>query len=410
MAAVRERFGDANVYVVSTRDLGDGVVTWRRETLERELAALVAEHRLRAFTGVVSWREPFVLIAHRVARLLELPVTLPDASLARDKWRMKEALRAVVRCAESTVIRSAADLAAAPARLFPGVLKPRYGFASICAVRVEDRPRALRELAEKRDKLLTTHLERVDLGVPTAPEFVLEPFVGGTEHTVESFVVDGEVVVQIVSDKLPMTPPHFVETGDLMPSALGSEAQSALREAARKAVAVLGVRSGWTHAEIKLWNGEAWVMEIAARMGGGYTRELVEEVYGLDMLEVQLDHALRGTVPVLGPPRGVALGRRIVVSGVTVVWDAGAIDRLAAEGRVRLVARESGPKRRGIFLGVPFSYAGTIVAYLVRAADRPSLDRLRAEIDRAIAPRRLRIPVPRALYRAYLVGKRLLEA
>jgi ATP-grasp domain len=404
LARVRERFGSENVLAVSTRDLGPDVRIWRRETLASDVSAAEEAHRARPFSGVLSWREPFVLVATRLAERLHLPSVLPDPMLARDKLRMKDALRTSVRAAESIAIRDA-DLAKVPEHLFPGVLKPRYAFASICAVRVDDARALRRELAEKRNKLVTTHLERVDLGAPAEPEFVLESFVGGSEHTVESFVAEGEVVLQIVSDKRPMVAPHFVETGDVMPSGLDEASRSRIAAVARDAIAALRIRYGWTHAEIKLWRGDAWVMEIAARMGGGYTRELVQAVYGLDMLEALFDYAGTGKRPVLGPPRGVTLGRRIVASGVSLVWGASAIDRLAAEGRITLVPRETSSRRRGLFLGVPFSYGGTIAAYLLSARDHAELMRLAAEVDALLGPKQVQIPVPRSLYRAYLRAK-----
>lgn len=371
--------------------------------------ALVAEHRARPFSGVIHWREPYVAIATRLAERLDVPKVIPDALLARDKFRMKEALRAHVRCAQSALVRTAHDLAEAPRDLFPGVLKPRYGFASICAVRVEDVRAARRELTEKRDKLLTTHLERVDLGIPSDSEFVLESFVGGTEHTVESFVSNGDVALQIVSDKLPMAPPHFVETGDVMPSELDEESQSTLREAARRSSAALGIRFGWTHAEIKLRNGEAWVMEVGARMGGGYTRELVRAVYGFDMLDVLLDAYAGGRAPVLGPARGIVVGRRFVVSGLSVVWGGRGSADDALDGRVTFLPRESKSTRRGLFLGAPYSYDGTVSAWMLHARDSAELAELSARFGAEFAPKQIEIPTPRSLYRMYLAAKRALD-
>src|SRR5262249_24498385 len=128
----------------------------------------------RPFAGVVFWREPYVVVATRLAERLGLPVVLSDPMRARDKLAMKIALReASVRCAESVPVACLRDLGRAPRSVFPGVLKPRYAFASICAVRVDDVRRARREYEEKRDKLVTTHIEWVDLGVPVEPDFVL---------------------------------------------------------------------------------------------------------------------------------------------------------------------------------------------------------------------------------------------
>lgn len=398
-------FGENDVVAVSTRELRDRVTTFRRETLDAQVSEIALLHRKRPFSAVIHWREPHVLLAAALARRLGLPSALPEPLLARDKLRMKEALRQSVRCAACRSVSSQADLRDLPPSAFPAVLKPRFGFASLCAVRVEDSRDARREYAEKRDKLVTTHIERVDLCIPPEPEFVLESFVGGSEHTVESFVADGEVILQIVSDKEPMVAPHFIETGDRMPSALDERSQELLREAARRGIAALGIQRGWTHAEIKLWNGEAWVMEIAARMGGGYTRELVGAAYGLDMLSAWFEFVRWGTRPTLGPAQAHAQGQRFVVPGVAFVWNLGCTGHPDA----LLVERESSHRRRGFALGTPYSYEGTVAAYILRAPSRRELDVLRAEMVRKLAPQFMQIRIPRAAYRAYLRAKRALD-
>jgi len=407
LSEAERRFGPDNVVAVSAQQVGPRVRTVRRDTLPSEMAALELEHRRRPFAGVIHWREPNVVVATRLAERLGVATVIADPLLARDKLRMKEALRMSVRCAESRLVRTRADLEGAPPGFFPGVLKPRYGFASICAVRVEDVRGASRELVEKRDKLLTTRLGRVDVGVPEDPDFVLESFVGGTEHTVESFVADGEVALQIVSDKLPMAPPHFVERGDIMPSELDDGSQAALREAARRGIAALGIRYGWTHAEIKLWQGEAWVMEIAARMGGGYTRDVVRAVYGLDMLGALFDYYADGTRPSLAPPRSSVVARRYVAAGLTVAWDT----KCAATTPPNVVRlpRESARRRRGVFLGAPYSYEGTLGAYLFVGPNAADARRLCESTDARLSPRRAEVPLPRSWYRAYLAGKRVLD-
>lgn len=398
-------FGEENVLAVSERNLGSRVLTFQRETLAEQLSEIARSHRSRPFSAVVYWREPHVLLAGALARRLGLPGALPEPLLARDKLRMKDALRQSVRCADCRLVRNEGDLFAMPSSAFPAVLKPRFGFASLCAVRVENREDAYLEYREKRDKLVTTHIERVDLCIPEEPEFVIESFIGGTEHTVESFVADGEVTVQIVSDKEPMAPPHFVETGDRMPSALDEPSQDLLREAARRGIAALGIQRGWTHAEVKLCNGEAWVMEIAARMGGGYTRELVRAAYGLDMLGAWFDFVRWGKRPTLGPVQAHAQGQRFVVPGVAFVWALGG----TTSPDVLLVERESSRRRRGLVLGTPYSYEGTIAAYILRAASPPALDNLRARIAPMLAPRFAPIRIPRGWYGAYLRAKRALD-
>jgi biotin carboxylase len=151
-------------------------------------------------------------------------------------------------------------------------------------------------------------------------DFVVESFIGGTEHTIDSLVRDSEVILQIISDKLPMTPPYFIEMGDVMPSQLREEEQSKILKAVAQANALLGMRNGWTHTEVKLWHGEPYIIELAARMGGGYFQQMIQEVYGIDRIELLMSVMKGKDILPLGSPRKVVIGKRVVGYGVKYVY------------------------------------------------------------------------------------------
>src|SRR6185437_7366007 len=100
------------------------------DTLDGE-ATVAAARELAAHTqvdGVYCYDEARILVAARVARLLDLPGGDPDAVYrCRDKRATRAALRAAgLPQPESIVARDAAGTRTAAARLgFPLVLKPR---------------------------------------------------------------------------------------------------------------------------------------------------------------------------------------------------------------------------------------------------------------------------------------------
>jgi hypothetical protein len=403
----RQMLGPGAVELVSRLPLGPSVRRVTRANRPQLFAELRRLHLEAPFTGVIYWQEHYVIVATELTRHLGLPVMVEDPLVVRDKLRMKRALAPSVACAEVTLLPGGLAPGPGVRVAFPCVLKPRYAFASICAMRIDGREELERELPEKRDKLLTTRIFDVDVAVPPDPDFLCESFVGGTEHTVESFVVGGVAALQIISDKLPMVPPYFVETGDVMPSRLTGRDRDEVLAAARAAIRAVGIRAGWTHVEIKLENGVPFVMEAAARMGGGYTRDLVREVYGIDMLRALVDGHLGAPAPAPPEPRKAVVARRLICPGVSLVVGVGGLDEAKRRPDFRLVTSESMPRPRGLVLGMPYSYGGTLLSYFVSGGSPSDALEKSEDVARRLEVRSIGIRrLPAAWYRAYLRVKR----
>jgi hypothetical protein len=151
------------------------------------------------------------------------------------------------------------------------------------------------------------------------------------------------------------------------------------------------------------------VMEVAARMGGGYTRDLVRAVYDIDMLRMLLDlHRGRVSVPTL-VARGAVAAQRIVADRVSMVLGVSGLDRAVAEGSVRIVESESPKRRWGVFLGVPYSYGGTILAYFVTGGTPEEAACRASNAARKLQPRSISIDLPPGWYAKYLSLKRALQ-
>jgi len=402
-----ELLGRENVVCVSRLPLGPGVLRAARGDRDALFAECRHLHERRAFSGVIQWHEQYVIVATELARHLGLPTHLGDPWIARDKLRMRQAFEGRVASPQSVLLREGENLDVSALPPFPCILKPRYGCGSICAIRVDDEQELVRELREKRDKLVTTRLHEVfDIEIPTEPDFLCEAFVGGSEHSVESLVVDGEVKLQLLSDKLPMTPPYFVEVGDVMPSALPEPEQERVLAATRAAISALDIRSGWTHTEVKIDRGVPSVMEVGARLGGGYTRDLVLDVYGIDMLAMLVDMH-RGSLELPNvTARKAVVGSRLVCKNISFIWRVDELQRVLELPYVRLLGGQSARRVRGACLGVPYSYAGTLLTYFVSGSSPAEALARATEVSARMHWRGLELRLPPALYAAYLRLKR----
>lgn len=160
---------------------------------------------------------------------------------------------------------------------------------------------------------------------------LIEQFIEGPEFSIEIIVWNGKVNVLTVTDKKTTGAPHFVELGHNQPSCYSKEDVETLKAAAVAGVKALGVNNCACHAEAKLMNGKAYLMEIGARLGGDFiSTELTHLSTGIDMVAAAINVAL-GIEPDLSvkeEPKGACIryfcpkpGRLISVSNTEVLDD-----------------------------------------------------------------------------------------
>ena len=130
---------------------------------------------------------------------------------------------------------------------------------------------------------------------------LIEQFIEGPEFSIEIIIWNGNVHVLTVTDKKTTGAPHFVELGHNQPSCHTAKEVEILKAAAVAGVKALGVNNCACHAEAKLQDGKAYLMEIGARMGGDFISTVLTRLStGVDMIAAAVNCAL-GIEPVLEP-------------------------------------------------------------------------------------------------------------
>lgn len=160
---------------------------------------------------------------------------------------------------------------------------------------------------------------------------LIEQFIEGPEFSIEIIVWNGKVNVLTVTDKKTTGAPHFVELGHNQPSCFSATEVETLKAAAVAGVKALGVNNCACHAEAKLMEGKAYLMEIGARLGGDFiSTELTHLSTGIDMVAAAINVAL-GVEPDLKPkeePKGVCIryfcpnpGKLVSISNTEILKD-----------------------------------------------------------------------------------------
>lgn len=161
---------------------------------------------------------------------------------------------------------------------------------------------------------------------------LIEQFIEGPEFSVEIIVWEGKVNVLQVTDKKTTEAPHFVELGHSQPSCFSNNIVDIVKDAAVKGVKALGVDKCACHAEVKVMDGKAYLMEVGARMGGDFICTVLTILStGVDMIAAAINCALN-IEPNLEPQtatQGVCIryfcpnpGRLTSISNIEVLNDA----------------------------------------------------------------------------------------
>ena len=109
---------------------------------------------------------------------------------------------------------------------------------------------------------------------------MVEEYLEGPQVSTESIIVNGKCFTPGFSDRnyeyLERYAPFFIENGGDLPSQLSDETQFKVRAVVARAARALGVTDGTVKGDIVVHKGEPYVIELAARLSGGFfcTREI----------------------------------------------------------------------------------------------------------------------------------------
>jgi carnosine synthase len=241
--------------------------------------------------GVLTFWENSVCEAARVAAALGLPGNPPEAvDAARSKVRTRElSARLGLPTPKAQRIRCLDELFAAAAEVgFPAVVKPEFGASAAGCVKVDD-VESLPGVYKLVRAVVTPEQDEI---FRAGSDLLLEQYLDGVEFDVDLVLQDGECVFSSVSQNWPTAQPSFQETGLHLPPDHNKKAVAGLVDLSVQTVRSFGFRRGVLHVEGKCTSRGPRVIEVNARMGGTRIHQMVEAVWGVDLIEAQLRSSL----------------------------------------------------------------------------------------------------------------------
>ncbi len=258
---------------------------------ETAAAAERYSRKIRKIDGVICVAADAPVTAATVAKRLGLPgISIEAAELACDKLAMKTRFAArgvpVPWFAEVATPQALARVAIERGRDL--VIKPVDSRGS----------RGVQRVAQVADLDKAFWFARSH---SPSERVMVEQYLDGPQVSTESVVVGGRCFTPGFSDRnyeyLERYAPFFIENGGDLPSHLSPEIQAKVRDVVGRAAAALGITDGTVKGDIVVHKGEPYVIELAARLSGGFfcTREIPLNT-GVDFIGAAIKVALGETV------------------------------------------------------------------------------------------------------------------
>lgn len=264
----------------------------------------------------------------------------------RDKNRMKALLRAAgLPCARCQLAATLEDATAFAAQVgFPLIVKPPDGAGSISTFRVND----ARELETAIQQIGPT---------PENPT-LLEEFVTGTEHSFDTFSLNGKPLFHSLSHYYPnpleVLREAWIQWQVLVPREVEHPQYDDIRQAAFRTLEVLGMQTAMSHLEwFRRPDGSLAISEVAARPPGAQFTTLISRAADFDAIEAWARLMIFGEFEVpqrkyaVGAVylRGMGEGKVSAVHGLDKVYqDWG---RLITDAKIPKIGQEKAPTYEG---------------------------------------------------------------
>ncbi len=278
------------------------------------------EHPEIKIDGCLTFWEEDIPVCARVCEHFHWVGNSYKAAInTRNKFEMRKRFRETgLGSPDFCLVKSPRDITKAIAQVgFPAVMKPAWGCDSEFVVLVRDESEAVDTLEYFKQNCNEefTSIFRYNNGM-----FLFEEYVEGVEISLECFSQFGIPHVIGMNEKAPMTPPYFIECGDVSPPRLPKDTLDEAIKLGESALIALGVRNSVAHIEMKITANGPKLIEVASRMGGDDIHLYVKQVWGEDLIKIALQIACDEKVEIRKrEPRECIMGRYFIPSASGIV-------------------------------------------------------------------------------------------
>ncbi len=307
----------------------DGVKVVPTRQIDDFIRVATAWHDLERFDAIITTDEASVIASALLAKSLNLPgLSVEAARSSRNKLIMREAHRKhgaphpeFARC---DTVQDALEFAGRIG--YPVIIKPTLGADSEHVYRADNAQQLAHRFAQALagNNAHSHRFAEVECDAMGPHTLLVEAFLEGPEHCVEAIVEGQEIYVGSIADRLSVEMDTFDNDLYCTPTALSVAQIAAVKQAIFLGAKAQGIERGVLHAELRFHQGKPYIVEIAARPGGGSLQYMAKISYGYCSIGAAL------TVAEGRPPAEVPT---LVPNGKTAVG----LTMLCTEGRLESV-------------------------------------------------------------------------
>ena len=275
--------------------------------IDRSLSRIRQEAQKKPFVGILGSDDSTVELAAKAAYELGLPHNPPDAARISCRKDLARAhlFRAGCPVPFFTLFDLEQPLDKQARRLsWPCVIKPLNMSASRGVIRANNKieftaacQRIKAIIAVSKDDFEKTHA-------------LAEEYIDGAEVAFEGFLDNGRLVSLALFDKPdPLEGPFFEETIYVTPSMLDSATQTKIQQRVAQACNSYGLKTGPIHAELRINEQDAWILEVASRTIGGDCARVLDNGGDFNLEQLTITLAMGKSVKTQPPEdaRGVMM-------------------------------------------------------------------------------------------------------
>ncbi len=275
-------------------EIADDTIQASTRDPEETLSAVITylqNHPQDTLAGVITLANDVPVTVATVAEHFQLPsIGIPAARIASDKLLMKKVFQENnVRTPSFRHVTCIEDVqAAARDWHWPVVLKPIDGRGARGVLLLDetiDLPWAWQE----------------SMSFSTVGKLMVENFETGPQISSESMMVDGKCYSAAFADRnyqrLDQFRPYIIEDGGTQPAQLTAHQRWAINDLVEKAALAMGITNGIVKGDIVMGPQGPCVIEIAARLSGGYfATDQIPLATGVDLVKLAIILATGGMV------------------------------------------------------------------------------------------------------------------
>ena len=328
------------------------------------LQRILDADRHTPFTGILGSDDSTVELAADAARQLGLPHNPPEAARLSRRKDLARAHLALAGCPvpihclidmQKPLEPQMDDLP------WPCVLKPLHMSASRGVIRA-DNPVEFKQACHRIRAIAGEYGDDFE-----RRHLLVEDYIDGIEVAYEGYLHQGTLNTLALFDKPePLQGPYFEETIYVTPSRLTPKTQALITQRVAEACHAYGLTTGPVHAELRVNDVDAWILEVAARTIGGDCARTLDSSGELNLEALTIALAIDQPVE----PRPLEGARGVMMLPIEQSGILRRVEGTLAAGRVTHIEKVDIIIREGHEL-VPLPEGNQYPGYLFARADTP---------------------------------------